>query len=91
MAGNLIAMFVGVVFFVLGVALTIHWQEDFFKVFHGCVGVTLVFVGLLAMVIGYSEHKATKEFEAATSGPSPEPPTPPSEPTSALADESKSS
>ena len=89
MAGNLIAMFVGVVFFLLGVVLTIHWQEDFFRVFRGCVGVTLVFVGLLAVVIGYSEHKATKEFEAATAGSGSEPPT--SEPSSATAEESKSS
>lgn len=80
MEGNLIAIIVGLFFVLLGGFLTLRWSADFSTVFRGCVGVTLVFVGLLAVVIGYSEHKATKEFEAATSGSGSEPPPPPSEP-----------
>lgn len=80
MAGNMIAMIVGFVFLVLGAYLTYRWEMHFWVMFKGCIGITLMFVGLLGIIIGYSEYKATKEFQAATTGGS-EPPTPPSPPT----------
>ncbi len=83
MSGNLIAMIVGAVFIILGLFLTNAWSENFLVVLKGCLGPAMAFVGLLAIVIGYSEHKATREFEAATA---PSPPTV-SEPVEAPTDE----
>ncbi len=66
---NTITVFGGLVVAVIGVILWGVWRVDFVTVFKGCIGVTLVFAGLLALAIGISEMRASKEFESAVPSP----------------------
>lgn len=72
--GNYLAMLMGLVFIVIGAVLWGRFWADFINVLKGVIGFTLFFVGLLAFVIGWSERKASSEFEKATaiSPPAPE-------------------
>jgi hypothetical protein len=72
--GNYLAMLMGIAFIVIGGILWIAFREDFVTVLKGCIGFTFFFIGLLAFVIGWSERRASSEFEKATavSPPSPD-------------------
>ncbi len=73
--GNYLAMLMGFGFIIIGAVLWGTYWKEFVSVLKGVIGFTLFFVGLLALVIGWSEHKASSEFEKATPPPPPAPET----------------
>jgi hypothetical protein len=63
--GNTLAILIGAVCIVLGIILLAVWWPAFLAVLQGCLGITLLCGGLLALAIGISEMRAAKEFESA--------------------------
>jgi len=63
--GNMLAILIGAVCSVLGIIALVGWWHQFIYVLQGCIGVTPVCGGLLALAIGISEMRAAKEFESA--------------------------
>lgn len=64
--GNALAVILGLIAAILGVVLIVVWWSQFLIVLAGCLGVTLLFGGALALAIGISEMRASRELEAAT-------------------------
>lgn len=62
---NALTVVIGLIVALLGAFLWVRCVGEFWVVFKGCVGVTLFFGGLLALAIGWSEMRASREFEAA--------------------------
>jgi len=62
---NTITVVGGLIVAIIGLVLWWLFRSDFVTVFKGCIGVTLFFGGVLALAIGISEMRASKEFEAA--------------------------
>ena len=63
--GNMLAILIGAVCVVLGIVSLVGWWPLFVEVLMGCLGITLLCGGALALAIGISEMKAAKEFESA--------------------------
>lgn len=62
---NTLTVVIGLIVAFSGAFLWVQCRVEFWVVFKGCVGVTLFFGGLLALAIGISEMRASREFEAA--------------------------
>ncbi|NCO34811.1 MAG: hypothetical protein AUJ92_08795 [Armatimonadetes bacterium CG2_30_59_28] len=66
---NTITVVGGLIVGIIGLILWWIWRVDFGTVFRGCFGVTLFFGGALALAIGISEMRASKEFDSAIPAP----------------------
>jgi len=59
---------VGVILLALGLSLAVVWQASVVDVLMGVIPLSLIFWGGLALLIGYSEVKARREYRKAVSG-----------------------
>jgi hypothetical protein len=59
------ALAIGFLLFLLGLVTTIGWWDPNFVFLKGLVSFSLLFWGLLALLMGYSERKAKREFAKA--------------------------
>lgn len=56
---------IGCIMFFLGVVAFVAWLPMTFYFLQGIVAFSLLFWGLLAMIVGYSERKARREYQTA--------------------------
>ncbi len=61
--GTMIALVLGIVSVIVGIALLVLWWEDFLKVLKGTLGPMLVLGGGLIIAIAWSEYQAAREME----------------------------
>lgn len=64
--GTAIALVLGVVCVIVGIALLVVWWGDFIIVLKGALGPMLALGGGLVIAIAYSEYQAAKEMERLT-------------------------
>ncbi len=59
------ALAIGFLLFVLGIIAFFAWMPGTFYFLQGLTAFSLIFWGFLALLLGYSERKAKREFERA--------------------------
>jgi hypothetical protein len=58
-------LLLGIIFFALGLSLAAVWHLAFVQVLQGLAPLFLLFIGAIFLLIGYSERKARREYDAA--------------------------
>lgn len=58
-------MLLGLIFIALGVLLAVVWTTEFVVVFKGVLILSLLFWGVVALLIGLSQRKARRSYNAA--------------------------
>lgn len=58
---------IGIILLALGVSLAVVWQTPFLTVLMGLIPLTLIFWGVVVVLIGYAEIKARREYREAVS------------------------
>lgn len=56
---------VGIILLALGICLAVAWLPQFLMALQGIVALTLLAWGCIAILVGYSEMKARREYSAA--------------------------
>ena len=56
---------IGIILLALGVSLAVVWQAPFLTVLMGLIPLTLIFWGVVVLLIGYAEIKARREYRDA--------------------------
>lgn len=64
--GTMVALLVGIVSVIVGIALLVVWWEEFLVVLKGALGPMLALGGALVIAIAWSEYQAAKEMERLT-------------------------
>lgn len=64
--GTMVALLVGIVAVIVGIALLVVWWGDFLVVLKGALGPMLALGGALVIAIAWSEYQAAKEMERLT-------------------------
>jgi hypothetical protein len=59
------AILIGIIMLALGLSLAFAWQVQFVQYLQGLLPTVLLFFGLIVLLVGYSERKAAREFDAA--------------------------
>jgi fatty acid desaturase len=59
------ALLLATVLLALGLSLAVVWHAAFLQVLQGLAPLLLLFVGVIFLVVGYSERKARREYDAA--------------------------
>ena len=63
------AIWIGLIFLALGISLAVIWWNTFVLALQGIVVLALLLGGVIAVLVGYSEIKAAREYrEAVASG-----------------------
>ena len=58
---------IGIILLALGVSLAVVWRTPFLDVLMGLIPLTLIFWGVVVVLIGYAEIKARREYRDAVS------------------------
>ena len=61
-------LLIGIIFLALGFSLIVVWSGAVAMVLKGIIPLLLCFLGLVFLVVGYSERKAKREYEEAVKG-----------------------
>mgnify|MGYP005847768677 CR=1 FL=1 len=64
--GTMVALLVGIVAVIVGIALLVVWWGEFLVVLKGALGPMLALGGALVIAIAWSEYQAAKEMERLT-------------------------
>jgi hypothetical protein len=59
------ALLIAIILLALGSSLAVVWHAAFLQVLQGLAPLLLLFIGLIFLVVGYSERKARREYDAA--------------------------
>jgi hypothetical protein len=59
------ALLIAIILLALGSSLAVVWHTAFLQVLQGLAPLLLLFVGLIFLVVGYSERKARREYDDA--------------------------
>ncbi len=60
------ALLWGIILLALGLSLAVMWSAQVLAALQGIVPLFLLFLGLVFLVVGYSERKAARECDTAT-------------------------
>lgn len=60
------ALLWGIILLALGLSLAVVWSAQVLAVLQGALPLFLLFLGLVFLVVGYSERKAARECRDAT-------------------------
>jgi hypothetical protein len=66
------ALAIGFLLFLLGMVTFVGWWPETIPFWKGFTSLSLLFWGLLALIVGYSERKAKREFAKAITDDKPE-------------------
>jgi hypothetical protein len=58
-------LLIGIIFLALGLSLAVAWHVAFVQVLQGLTPLFLLFMGSIFLMVGYSERKARREYDAA--------------------------
>ena len=58
-------LLIGIICLALGLSLAVAWNAAFVEVLQGLVPLFLLFLGTIFLLVGYSERKARREYDAA--------------------------
>ncbi len=61
----IMAMLLGLLLFMLGAVATYAWRLEVVPILKGLLALSLLFWGLIALVVAYSEKKARREYVVA--------------------------
>lgn len=67
------ALLFGIIFLALGLSLAVAWHTALVQVLQGLVPLFLLFIGAIFLLVGYSERKARREYDAAIHDETPQP------------------
>jgi len=58
-------LLISIIFLALGISLAVVWGGAVIMVLKGIVPLLLLFLGAIFLMVGYSERKAGREYQAA--------------------------
>ena len=61
------AILVGIILLALGLSLAVVWSGQVLQAVQGLLPLTLLFFGMIIVLVGYSERKAAREYTKAIS------------------------
>lgn len=59
------ALLIALILLALGSSLAVVWHTAFLQVLQGLAPLLLLFIGVIFLVVGYSERKARREYQDA--------------------------
>ena len=62
---------IGLILIALGISLAVEWSQQFLMALQGLTALSFLVLGLVAVLVGYSEMKARREYNAAVLEPGP--------------------
>ena len=62
----MMALLWGIILLALGLSLAVMWSAQVFAALQGILPLFFLFLGLVFLIVGYSERKAARECDAAT-------------------------
>lgn len=60
-------LLIGIILLALGISLAVAWSHAFLIALQGLVAIGCLLVGIIFLLVGYSEMKARREYNTAVS------------------------